>query len=154
MGSLLKMNFWTYYMENQYAFKKHPTIGPKGGSMTPEELKALADYAGSYGVDIVGNQQSFGHMEKILEMPEFSYLAESPGALDPTNEETYKFLDDLYSEVAPITTSKLFNVCCDEVWSWAPGRQSHLPRRSASVESTLSICAGCTTYSKTSTASG
>ena len=67
MGSLLKMNFWTYYMENQYVFTKHPTIGPKGGSMTHEELKALADYAGRYGVDIVGNQQSLGHMEKILE---------------------------------------------------------------------------------------
>jgi hypothetical protein len=68
-GSLLKMNFWTYYMENQFAFAKHPDIGPPGGCLLPEDLKALSEYAGRYGVEIVGTQQSFGHMEKILELP-------------------------------------------------------------------------------------
>jgi hypothetical protein len=38
MASFLKMNFLTYYLESQYAFKKHPSIGPKDGSLTPELL--------------------------------------------------------------------------------------------------------------------
>ena len=128
-GSLLKYNFWTYYMEDQYAFKKHPDIGPKGGQLKPEELKALVDYAGRYNMEIVGNQQSFGHFEKILRLPAYSHLAESSGALDPQNEGSYKLLDDLYSEVAPITNSKLFNVCCDEVWSLGTGTAKELAEK-------------------------
>jgi len=64
--SLLKMNFWTYYMEYQYAFKKHPTIGPKDGSLTPAELTTLVEYGKRHGVAIIGNQQSFGHFARIL----------------------------------------------------------------------------------------
>jgi len=122
LGSLLKMNFWTYYMENQYAFQKHPDIGPAGGSLLPEELRTLVDYAGRYNVEVVGNQQSFGHMEKILDLPAYKELSETPGVLDPTNEATYQLLNDLYSEVAPLTSSTLFNACCDEVWSLGTGR--------------------------------
>ena len=129
LGSLLKMNFWTYYMENQYAFAKHPDIGPPGGCLLPDGLKTLVEYAGRYSVQIVGNQQSFGHMEKILELPAYKNLAESPGALDPTNEATYQLLDDLYSEVAPLTSSPLFNICCDEVWSLGTGRAKALAER-------------------------
>lgn len=125
-GSLLKYNFWTYYMEDQYAFVKHPDIGPKDGQLKPEELKALVEYSTKYNMEIVGNQQSFGHFEKILNLPAYSHLAESAGALDPQNEESYKFLDDLYSEVAPITNSRFFNVCCDEVWSLGKGKAKEL----------------------------
>ena len=40
LGGFFKMNLLAYYMEFQYAFPKHPVIGPKDGSLTPEELKA------------------------------------------------------------------------------------------------------------------
>ena len=128
-GSLLKYNFWTYYMEDQFAFEKHPDIGPEGGRLKPEELKALSEYAGRYNVEIVGNQQSFGHFEKILRLPAYKDLAESSGALDPQNEGSYELLDDFYSEVAPIVSSKLFNVCCDEVWSLGTGKAKELAEK-------------------------
>lgn len=128
-GSLLKYNFWTYYMEDQFAFKKHPDIGPKGGQLTPEELKALVEYSTKYNMEIVGNQQSFGHFEKILKLPAYKHLAESAEVIDPQNEETYKLLDDMYSEVATITNSKFFNVCCDEVWSLGTGKAKELAEK-------------------------
>ncbi len=61
LGSYLKLNLMTYYMEYQYEFQKHPEIGPKDGSLTAAELKKLVEFAGPLGVDILGNQQSFGH---------------------------------------------------------------------------------------------
>ncbi len=119
--SLLKMNFWTYYMEYQYAFKKHPVIGPKDGSLTPEELKALVAYGKRCGVEIIGNQQSFGHFSRILSHDEYKHLREKPHLLNPTHEGAIQLLDDLYSEVAPLLESKLFNVCCDETWGLGTG---------------------------------
>jgi len=112
--ALLKMNFFSYYLEYQYAFSKHPLIGPKDGSLTPNELKALVQYAKLRGVEIIGNQQSFGHFGVILGLDAYKNLRETPDILNPTIEGTYQLLDDLYSEQAPLLESKLFNVCCDE----------------------------------------
>lgn len=114
LGAFLKMDLFTYYMEYQYAFKKHPIIGPKDGSLTPEELKALVAHGKPLHVDILGNQQSFGHFAHILKHKEYAHLRETGGILCPTKEESYELLDDLYSEVLPLLPFPLFNVCCDE----------------------------------------
>jgi len=47
LGSFLKMNLFTYYMEYQYAFEKHPQIGPPEGSLTPQELNPWSPMANS-----------------------------------------------------------------------------------------------------------
>lgn len=114
MAALLKMNLQNYYIEHQFAFKKHPDIGPKDGSLQPEELKKLVDYAAARNVDVVGNQQSFGHWATILRNPKYSRLGETSWVLNPSLEDTYQMLDDMYSEQAPLTKSQFFNVDCDE----------------------------------------
>jgi len=114
LASYLKLNLMTYYMEYQFAFKKHPKIGPPNGSLTPEELSALVDYVRPLHLDVLGNQQSFGHFGQILKHPEYAPLRETPDVLTPVGEETYRFLDDLYSEVCPRLPFPWFNVCCDE----------------------------------------
>lgn len=129
LGASLKLNVFTYYMEHQYAFKKHPMIGPKDGSLTPEDLKALVEYAGPRGVEILGNQQSFGHFAEILKHPEFAPLRENSYILSPVNEGSYKLLDDLYSEVIPILPFPFFNVCCDETADLGKGASKELADR-------------------------
>ncbi len=129
VGSYLKLNLFTYYMECQFAFKKHPVIGPPDGSLTSEELKALVDYAKPLHVDILGNQQSFGHFGNILKYPEFAALRETPGILCPVKEETYRLLDDMYSEVCPLLPLEFFNVCCDETQGLGTGPSQELAER-------------------------
>ena len=46
--------------------------------------------------------------------------------MSPVNEKTYQFLDDLYSEQAPLLTSKFFNVCCDETDGLGTGPSKEL----------------------------
>jgi hexosaminidase len=121
LSAMLKMNLFTYYMEHQFAFEKHPEIGPKDGSLQPAELKELVGYARERGVEIIGNQQSFGHFGAILQRPQYQALRETPDILNPTNEGTYRLLDDLYSEEAPLTDCEFFNVCCDETQGLGTG---------------------------------
>lgn len=121
MTALLRMNFFTYYIEHQFDYKKHPDIAPVDGRFEPEELKALMDYAEQRGVEIVGCQQSFGHLTGILQLDAYKSLRETLFTICPTNEDTYKLLDDLYSEQAPILKSKLFNICCDETFDLGTG---------------------------------
>jgi hypothetical protein len=114
IGSLLKLNIFTYYLEHQFVFQKHPVIAPKDGALTGAELQALVAFAQPLHVNILGNQQSFGHFTAILAHPEFAALRETDYLLCPTNARTYELLNDLYSEQAPLLPFPFFNVCCDE----------------------------------------
>ena len=129
LGAELKMNLFTYYMEYQYAWKKHPVIGPKDGSLTPESLKAIVKYAKPLHTDILGNQQSFGHFEDILKHKQYANLRETPHVLCPVTEGSYKLLDDLYSEVCPLLPFSFFNVCCDETWGLGKGPSKELAKK-------------------------
>ncbi|MCZ7639155.1 MAG: beta-N-acetylhexosaminidase [Verrucomicrobia bacterium] len=121
LASFLKLNLMTYYMEYQFAFQKHPRIGPPDGSLTPEDLQALVAYARPQHVEILGNQQSFGHFAHILKHPEYAALRETADVLTPVREETYRLLEDLYAEVCPLLPFPWFNVCCDETWGLGTG---------------------------------
>jgi hexosaminidase len=126
LASYLKLNLMTYYMEYQFAFKKHPNIGPTNGSLTPQDLSALVAYARPLHLDVLGNQQSFGHFGQILSHPEYKDLRETPDVLTPVREETYQFLDDLYSEECPLLTFPWFNICCDETDGLGTGPSKEL----------------------------
>ncbi len=126
LGSYLKLNLMTFYMEYQYAFAKHPKIGPPDGSLTPQDLAALVNYVKPLHLDVLGNQQSFGHFAAILKHPEYAALRETPDVLTPVREETYQLLDDLYSEVCPLLPFPWFNVCCDETWGLGTGPSKDL----------------------------
>jgi hypothetical protein len=126
LGAQLKLNLMTFYMEYQFAFSKHPKIGPPSGSLTPEELAALVAFARPMHLDILGNQQSFGHFGEILKHPEYAPLRETADVLSPVKEESYRLLDELYSEVCPLLPFPWFNVCCDETWGLGTGPSKEL----------------------------
>ena len=115
-----KQNMFTLYTEHVFKFKKHPKIAPDDG-ITREEVNELVDFARKYHVEVVGNFQSFGHFAKILEVPEYAHLAETPHIITPAKEESYKFLNEVFSEIAPIYESKLFNINCDETFGLGTG---------------------------------
>jgi hypothetical protein len=129
LGGEFKMNMFTYYMEFQYAFKNHPEIGPKDGSLTPEELKALVAYATPRQMAILGSQQSFGHHAGVLSHPEYAALRENGNIISPLKEESYKLLDELYSEVVPLLPFPWFNVCCDETFGLGEGPSKDLVKK-------------------------
>ncbi len=112
--SELKYNAMTLYTEHVFKLKKHPDIAPDDG-ITADQIKELAEYAKQYHVELIGNFQSFGHMAHILSLPAYKDLGDNGWNISPAKEESYKFLGDCYSEVAPAYESKLFDINCDEV---------------------------------------
>jgi len=129
LGASLKLNMWTYYMEYQYAFAKHPDIGPPDGSLEPAELKALVSHAKQHFTEVLGNQQSFGHFGWILKKEPYAALGENSGVLSPVKEGTYQLLDEIYSEVCPLLPFEMFNVCCDETWGLGEGPSKELAKQ-------------------------
>ena len=119
LGSEFKHNLFTYYMQNQFEYKKYPNAVPKDGTLLQEELKQAVATAKEHSLDILGCQQSFGHSAGFLSAPELNYLGEAGYILSPTEPKVYDFLNDLYSEHCPLTPFGFFNVCCDETWDLA-----------------------------------
>lgn len=120
-----KMNMLTFYTEHVFKLKKHPDIAPADG-ITPEQIAELSEYAKQYHVQLVGNFQSFGHFYNILKLPQYANLRETSGIICPVKEESYQFLDEVYSEIAPAYNSPLFNVNCDETQGLGEGPSKEL----------------------------
>jgi hypothetical protein len=125
-----KANELQLYVENVFTFRKHPAIGVGYSPFTPEEIIALQDHCRAHHVRLVGSLASFGHMEKILQLPEYQHLGEMAGfrglpggtTLCPLDEGSIALMADLYSEFMPLFDALDFNVCCDETWELGKGR--------------------------------
>ena len=113
--SSFKLNYFTLYTEHVFKLGKHPGIAPKEG-ITKEELNEVIDFASKYHVKVIGNYQSFGHMEKTLNQPSYKHLVENGHILSPVLKESYEFLSDVYAEIATCYTDKYFNINCDETF--------------------------------------
>ncbi|MCD6365002.1 MAG: family 20 glycosylhydrolase, partial [Planctomycetes bacterium] len=127
-----KINELQLYVENVFTFRRHPKIGRGYSPFTPEELLDLQDFCKLHHVRFVGSLASFGHMERILQLPEYIGLAEMPGyrghrggtTLCPTDPGSIKLVADLYEEFLPLFEAEDFNVCCDETWELGKGRSA------------------------------
>ena len=115
-----KLNAFSLYTEHTFKTKCHPDIAPTD-AFTAEEIKELEDFCRPYHIQIIGNQQCFGHFEEILCNPFYSDLADTKWNLNPAKQETYKFLEDHFREVARAYKSPYFNINCDETESLGQG---------------------------------
>ncbi|MDZ4668032.1 MAG: glycoside hydrolase family 20 zincin-like fold domain-containing protein [bacterium] len=60
-----KLNYFTLYTENVFNYAYSPELAPNAG-ITANEIRELSKFASLYHVMLIANQQSFGHMEKIV----------------------------------------------------------------------------------------
>lgn len=131
-----KINEFQLYTEHTFAYKNHKIVWEKASPITAEEIHALDKYCAERFIDLVPNQNSFGHMENWLEHDEYLDLAECPTtcntvwgpskrhSLDPTNPKSLELMQELYAELLPNFTSKYFNIGCDETMELGLGRSA------------------------------
>lgn len=116
-----KMNFFNLYTEHTFKSQFYPDIAPQDG-LTVSEILELTDFAKQYHVEFFGNQQCFAHAEKTLRIPFYDKLIDTRYNFNPAVNDTYKFLENLFSEIAPAYESQFFNINCDETESLGSGR--------------------------------
>lgn len=122
----LKINELQLYTEHTFAYQNHQIVWENASPMTPEEIAALQKYCQDRFIDLVPNQNSFGHMENWLKYKKYQSLAECQTdcntiwgkskytSLDPTNPGSFKLIQELYAELLPNFESDYFNIGCDE----------------------------------------
>jgi hypothetical protein len=135
-----KINELQLYNEHTFAYKKFKSVWQSWGALTAKEIKILGARCRELGIDLVPNQNSFGHLRYFLEdsrlkkLGEISepYEAESkdflrrPTTLAPNHPGTLPFLRGLYDELLPNFSSEFFNVGCDETWDLGKSQSKKL----------------------------
>lgn len=132
-------NQFQLYTEHTFAYSTHRDVWEAASPLTAEEIRELDAYCALRGIDLVPNQNSFGHLERWLVKPAYNHLAElpqggaplpwggfkkDPTTLCPTDPASLAFLDGLYAELLPNFASGLFNVGCDETFDLLGGGRS------------------------------
>lgn len=130
----LKYNQLQLYTEHTFAYRDHQEVWKNASPLTDLEIHKLDTYCLERFIELVPNQNSFGHMERWLRHPRYHHLAESPNGfehplsgwkdhgstLKPT-QESADFVDSLYQELLPNFRSESFNIGGDEPWELGQG---------------------------------
>lgn len=123
-----KINQLQLYIEHTFAYHAHRVVWEHASPFTGEEILALDAYCRERFIELVPNQNSFGHLEPWLRHAPYSDLAETleefdtpwnmrrkgPFGLAPENPGSIEFVRGLYDELLPYFTSRQINVGCDE----------------------------------------
>jgi hypothetical protein len=103
-------------------FTSAPDLVTHRNAFKPEELRGLAEYAQSHGIDLIPELESFGHTGYITRSPAYAHLLDNDpkGSTEftgmiPVHPETLELFDKLYLEVAAIFPSPYLHGGCDEV---------------------------------------
>ena len=135
-----KINELQFYTEHTFAYRKYKSVWQSWGALTGEDIRKLDARCHQLGIDLVPNQNSFGHLRYFLEDPRLRKLAEvsgpygdasnefvrRPSTLAPNHPGTLPFLRGLYDELLPNFSSRFFNVGCDETWDLGRGQSRRL----------------------------
>jgi len=125
-----KLNMHSFYMEHVFSSSEHPLIGPAGGSLTPEEIRELVEYARSFHIEMVPEQQTFGHLHKALKFEKYNPLAETPygDVLSPQQEGSYKLIGEWYREINDLFPGRFFHIGADETFELGEGQSREAAR--------------------------
>ncbi|MFQ5803171.1 MAG: family 20 glycosylhydrolase [Candidatus Methylomirabilales bacterium] len=132
-----KINQVQLYMEHTFAYRGHEVIWHHASPFTGVEIEALDAFCRDRHVELVPNQNSFGHMHRWLIHQPYRRLAECPDGfphpfspkrepygLCPIDPGSLALLADLYEQLLPHFTSRQFNVGLDETLDLGQGRSA------------------------------
>ncbi|HEX8524321.1 MAG TPA: family 20 glycosylhydrolase [Tepidisphaeraceae bacterium] len=132
----LKINQLQLYTEHTFAYRGHEAVWEKASPMTGEEIRELDRYCRERFIELVPNQNSFGHMERWLRHRAYEPLAECPDgftfpwgvrhkkgfSLNPLDPRSLELIEDLFEQLLPNFTSGSINVGCDETFDLGLGK--------------------------------
>lgn len=149
----LKMNHLELYVEGfsfEYQFIKESEklkhLVSENKCITLSEFIELSKYAKSRFIDLVPNQNGFGHMTKWLELDEYKDLAccpeginlwgrwREPSTLNPLDERSLELVKKMYQDMIPYSDSQYFNMNFDEPFELGHGKTEGMNREDLYID--------------------
>ena len=121
------------YVEHAFAYREHRVVWADASPVDASDLRWLDDRCAAAGIELVANQNCFGHFGPWLALDEYRWRAECPdgyevapgirlppGVLAPTPDNA-DFALALVREQAAAVRSATVNVGCDETFELGMG---------------------------------
>jgi hexosaminidase len=151
----LKYNRFELYIEHTFAYSTTPR--GLGRCQPPDrggQMRELDAFCAARFIELVPNQNSFGHMHRWLKHPRYAPLAEAPDgfltpwgerregpfSLNPLDPGSLELVRELFDELLPHFTSRNVNVGCDETFDLGQGRSKMRASAWARAASISTIC--------------
>jgi hypothetical protein len=142
----LKINQFQLYVEHVFDFKFDSSIGAGCCPLTSEDVLALDQYCRDRHIEFVPSMTCFGHMGRLMSLPQYRYLAEVDwpakdwdssewiqrlrgATINPLHPESKKLLSNMLDEFLPLFTSGHFNLCADETYDLGRGANAARAQR-------------------------
>jgi hypothetical protein len=131
--ALCRLNQLQLYTEHTFAYRSHEVVWRDASPLTPDDLRWLDERCRARGIELVANQNCFGHMGRWLQHAAYRQRAEAPGgytgaagrqlaaaSLAPTPDNA-RFALELVRELMENFTSRRVNIGCDETFELGEG---------------------------------
>ncbi len=122
-----KYNQFQLYTEHTFAYRNHPEPWANASPISGQEILELNAFCRERHIELVPNQNAFGHMHRWLTLEPYRHLAEThemfpvpwgwhqgPFSLAPTHPGSLELVRDLFDELLPYFSSGMVNVGADE----------------------------------------
>lgn len=118
-----KLNLVCLYVEHRFPFA-HSPLGEAGAQLGFEEMKRLAEYGRERHVEIVPQQQTFGHLHSLLKWQVYSDLGETPrgDVLAPGDPRVYEWIGAALKQLAAVFPGPFLHIGGDETFELGRGR--------------------------------
>ncbi|MBW2395980.1 MAG: glycoside hydrolase [Deltaproteobacteria bacterium] len=133
---LLRINHLQLYTEHTFAYTGHETVWGEASPLTGADVEWLDGLCAERGIELVANQNTFGHMARWLRHPAYRDRAEAPEGFDtkfgthlaaavlaPT-EDNADFALGLCRELLAHHRSRRINIGCDETFELGKGQSA------------------------------
>lgn len=119
-----KLNVYSPYFEHTLAYAENPLIAPPGGAMTPAEVRELVAYARRYHVEVIPEQEAFGHLHHVLKYERYAGLGETRHGhvLAPGDTATLPLIASWFAEIDSLFPGPFVHIGADETFELGRGR--------------------------------
>lgn len=125
-----KLNLINLYVEHVFPFS-HSPLTAEGAALGFDEMRDLVAYAKRYHVDVVPQQQTFGHLHSLLKWELYSGMAETPrgDVLAAGDARGYAWALEACKQLASVFPSRYLHIGSDETFELGRGRSKELVER-------------------------
>jgi hexosaminidase len=119
-----KLNVYSPYFEHTLAYASNPLVAPPGGALSRDDVRELVAYAARYHVDVIPEQEAFGHLHHMLKYELYSPLAETPHGhvLAPGQPGSMTIIKQWFAEIDTLFPSPFVHLGADETFELGRGQ--------------------------------
>ncbi|WP_432492350.1 family 20 glycosylhydrolase [Kineococcus auxinigenes] len=133
--ALARVNAFELYTEHTFAFSGHEEVWRDASPLTADDVRWLDGVCAAHGIELVCNQNTFGHVERWLQHGGYAHRAENedgftawgrhhpPSTLEPTADNA-GFVTGLLEEVVPLFRTRRVNIGADEPFELGTGKSA------------------------------